>query len=237
VRGRIEAILDWSKASGFREGENPARWRGHLKHLLPAPGDVRGVEHHPALPYTEIGAFVAKLRKDTSMAARCLEFMILTAPRLGEARFATWDEIDFESKTWTIPEARMKAGRQHRVPLSRRAVELLKEVQSIRRGNLIFYGVHDGAMAASTLLHLAKQMAGAPVTVHGFRSTFRDWAAEQTSFPREVAELALAHNVGTEVERAYQRGDMFERRRKLMESWATYCNKPAAKGEVVPIRR
>src|SRR5262245_26245792 len=143
LRGRIEAVLDWAKVSGFRDGENPARWRGHLKHLLPAPGDVRGVEHHPALPYTEIGAFVAKLRKNTSMSAKCLEFMVLTAARLGEARYAVWDEVDLESKTWTIPAARMKSGQAHRVPLSRRAHELLKEAWSIRRGDLIFWGRRD----------------------------------------------------------------------------------------------
>jgi len=236
LRGRIEAVLDWSKVSGFREGENPARWRGHLKHLLPAPGDVRDVEHYPALPYAEISAFIAKLRKNTSMAARCLEFMVLTAARLGEARYATWQEIDLESKTWTIPGPRMKSGQAHRVPLSRRAVELLKEAWSIRRGDLVFWGRRDGALAATNILHLAKQVAGLPVTVHGFRSTFRDWAGETTSFPNHVVEQALAHAIPNAVEAAYRRGDLFEKRRKLMEAWATYCGKPAAKGEVVAIR-
>jgi integrase len=225
LRGRIEAVLDWSKVSGFREGENPARWRGHLKHLLPTPGELGDVEHYPALPYAEIGTFMAKLRKNTSMAARCLEFMALTAARLGEARFATWQEIDFESRTWTIPGPRMKSGQAHRVPLSRRAVDLLKEAWSIRRGGLVFWGRRDGALAATNILHLAKQVAGAPITVHGFRSSFRDWAAETTNYPREVAEMALAHSVGDAVERAYARTDLFERRRKLMDAWAQYCGK------------
>jgi integrase len=237
VRGRIESILDWAKVSGLRDGENPARWRGHLDHLLPAKSKAHKVEHHTALPYAQVGAFLGRLRANNSMAARCLEFTILTAARLGEVRLAKWAEIDFEAKTWVVPAPRTKTRKEHRVPLSRRAVELLKEMWAIRRGEAIFYGMRDGPVAGITVLMLAKQVAGAPITVHGFRSTFRDWAAEQTNYPREVAEMALAHAVGDAVERAYARTDLFERRRKLMESWATYCGRPATKGEVVPIRR
>jgi integrase len=238
VRGRIEAILDWAKVSGFRDGENPARWRGHLDHLLPAARRVRAVEHHVALPYQQVGAFMARLRENMSMAARCLEFTILTAARRGEARFATWDEIDFEAKTWTVPAARMKSGREHRVPLSKPALALLKDLWAIRRGETIFHGMRSGPVAGITVLMLAKQIGGA-ITIHGMRSAFRDWAAEQTNFPREVAEMALAHAVGDAVERAYARTDLFERRRKLMEAWAAYCGKSVLPhtGRVVSIGR
>jgi integrase len=238
LRGRIECVLDWAKVSGFRDGENPARWRGHLDHLLPRRTAVRAVDHYAALPYRDVVGFMAKLRQQTSVGGRCLEFTILTAVRLGEARLATWVEIDFDAKTWTIPAPRMKTRKEHRVPLSRRAVELLKEMWAIRRGEAIFYGMRDGPVAGITVLSLAKQVAGAPITVHGFRSSFRDWAAEQTTFPREVAEMALAHAVGDAVERAYQRSDLFERRRKLMEGWAAYCGRPGEAGsKVVPIGR
>jgi integrase len=236
VRGRIESILDWAKVSGLRDGENPARWRGHLDHLLPAGAKAHKVEHHVALPYRDIGAFMARLRENSSMAARCLEFAILTAARRGEARFAVWDEIDFDAKTWTVPAARMKSRREHRVPLSKPALALLKDLWATRPGQHIFYGMRSGPVAGITVLMLTKQVGGA-VTIHGMRSAFRDWAAEQTNYPREVAEMALAHAVGDAVERAYARTDLFERRRKLMEAWAAYCSKPAAKGEVVPIRR
>jgi len=238
VRGRIEMVLDWAKVSGFRDGENPARWRGHLDHLLPTRTKVRTIVHYSALPYAEIGAFMSRLRANTSITARCLEFIILTAARLSEGRFATWDEIDFESKTWTLPAPRMKSRKEHRVPLSRPAIELLKEMRTIRRGDFIFHGMREGQPVSQTMvLMLTRQCAGTQVSVHGMRSCFRDWAAEQTNYPREVAELALAHAVGDAVERAYQRSDLFEKRRKLMEGWAQHCGGPEASGKVIPIRR
>jgi integrase len=237
LRGRIEAVLDWAKVSGFRDGENPARWRGHLNHLLPAVAKVAPIEHHPALPYAQVGAFMARLRENTSMGAQALEFVTLTAARLGEVLGATWNEIDFEARTWTVPAERMKSGREHRVPLSKPSLALLRDLSEIRRGQTIFYGMRDGPVAGVTVLHLAKQVAGAPITVHGLRSTFRDWAAEQANFPREVAEMALAHAVGDAVERAYARTDLFERRRKLMESWGAFCGRPSdGGGKVVPLR-
>jgi integrase len=234
LRGRIEAVLDWAKVAGYRDGENPARWCGHLDHLLPKPRKVRGVEHYTALPYQDVPAFMARLRANNSMAARLIEFTILTASRLGEARGALWSEIDGD--TWTAPAERMKSGREHRVPLSRAAVALLKQMREIKRGDLIFYGMRDGPVAGVTALMLAKQIAGGPVTIHGFRSSFRDWCAEQTNFPREIAEMALAHAVGSDVERAYQRGDLLERRRKLMDAWGEFCGKPSAGGKIVAIR-
>jgi integrase len=237
VRGRIELILDAAEAAGYRSGENPARWRGHLKHLLADKKKAHRVEHLAALPYQQVASFMTRLREQTSMGAKCIEFTILTAARLGEARFAVWDEIDFESKTWTVPADRMKSGREHRVPLSRPALALLKDLWAIRRGPTIFYGMRDGPVAGITCLMLAKQIGGA-ITIHGMRSAFRDWAAEQTNYPREVAEMALAHAVGDAVERAYQRSDLFERRRKLMEAWGQYCGRPSEGGnKVVPIRR
>jgi integrase len=238
LRGRVEMILDWAKVSGFRDGENPARWRGHLDHLLPRRTKVRAVVHYRALPYAEIGAFMSRLRANDSITARCLEFIILTAARLSEGRLATWSEIDFESKTWTLPPSRMKARKQHKVPLSRAAIGLLKDLWSIRRGEFIFHGMREGQPVSQTMvLMLTRQCAGTQVSVHGMRSAFRDWCAEQTNYPREVAEMALAHAVGDAVERAYARTDLFERRRKLMESWAVYCGRPSEGGKVVPIRR
>jgi integrase len=238
LRGRIEMILDWAKVSGFRDGENPARWRGHLNHLLPRRTKVRAIVHYRALPYAEIGAFMSRLRANDSITAQCLVFIILTAARLSEGRLATWGEIDFESKTWTLSAARMKARKQHKVPLSSLAIELLKEMRAICRGDFIFHGMREGQPVSQTMvLMLTRQCAGTRVSVHGFRSTFRDWAAEQTSFPREVAEMALAHGVGSDVERAYRRGDLFEKRGQLMESWARHCGNPATGGTVVAIGR
>jgi integrase len=227
VRGRIEMILDWAKVSGFRDGENPARWRGHLDHLLPRRTKVRAIVHYRALPYAAIGTFMSQLRANDSITARCLEFIILTATRLSEGRLATWNEIDFESKTWTLPPSRMKARKQHKVPLSRPAIELLNDIWAIRQGEFIFPGMREGQPVSATMvLMLTRQCAGTQVSVHGMRSAFRDWAAECTNFPREVAEMALAHAVGDAVERAYARTDLFDRRRKLMQDWAQYCGKP-----------
>jgi integrase len=237
IRGRIESILDWARVRGYRAGENPARWRGHLDHLLPARSKVRRIEHHAALPYVVAGGFMEKLRQESSIAARALEFLILTAGRLGEVRGAKWDEIDLSSRTWTIPAGRMKAKKEHRVPLSDAAIAVLKRMHNVRHDDLVFPGTRAGKqIGPMTMWLLVKRLADVDVNIHGFRSTFRDWAAEQTAFPAELAELALAHSVGSDVEQAYRRSDMFEKRRKLMDAWAEFCGKPQGKGAVVSIR-
>jgi len=224
VRGRIEAVLDWAKARGLRTGENPARWRGHLDQLLPKRSKVRLVEHHAALPYLDIGAFVAKLRGQQGVAARTLEFTILTAARTQEVLGATWAEIDMERRTWTIPAARMKGHREHRVPLSDRALEILEQMREAKQSDYVFPGgkEKEPLSNAAMLALVQRRMGHADLTIHGFRSTFRDWTAEQSNFPREVAEAALAHAVANKAEAAYQRGDLFEKRRKLMTAWSDY---------------
>jgi integrase len=228
VRGRIEAVLDWAKVNGFRDGENPARWRGHLNHLLPARSKVRRVKHHPALPYSEVPAFVAELRKREGAAARALEFLILTATRTGELLGASWDEFELANGLWTVPADRMKAGREHRVPLSHSALEILRSLSSAAR---------PFPLSSMTLLMLLRRLGRSDVTAHGFRSSFRDWAAERTNFPNEVVEMALAHTVADAVEAAYRRGDLFERRRSLMADWARYCNDQSiATGTIVPLQ-
>lgn len=238
LRGRIERVLDAAKAKGLRTGENPALWRGHLDNLLPRRQKLqRG--HHPALPYGDVPALVAELRQREAVAALALEFTILTAARTGEVLGATWAEIDRKDKVWTVPAARMKAGKEHRVPLTTRALEILDAVEKVRLdGDLVFPGPRRGKpfsnMAMSMLLKV--RMKRPDITVHGFRSSFRDWAGECTSFPREVAEAALAHIVGDEVERAYRRGDALEKRRKLMEAWGKFVTGGAG-AKVVPMRR
>jgi len=248
VRGRIEAVLDWATVRGYRKGDNPARWRGQLSHLLPARGKVQKVEHHAALPYVEIGAFMAALRKREAIAARALEFTILTAARTGEVIGATWDEIDLEAATWTVPGERMKAGREHRVPLSDRALDIVREMRAAAlaadreepAGDApLFPSARGNPLSNMAMSMLLRRMERGDVTAHGFRSTFRDWAAERTAYPGEVVEMALAHTVGNKVEAAYRRGDLFEKRGRLMTDWATFCNtKPAESGAtVVPLRR
>ncbi|MGH7031548.1 MAG: tyrosine-type recombinase/integrase [Steroidobacteraceae bacterium] len=212
VRGRIEAVLDWGRARGYRDGENPARWKGHLDNLLPARAKVRRVEHHAALPYAELPGFMAALRERDGLAARALEFAILTAARTGEVIGARWPEIDLDARLWTIPGNRMKAGREHRVPLSEPAAALLTA-----RGERPF------PVSNMAMLMLLRRMGRADLTVHGFRSAFSDWCAEQTNTPSEVREMALAHTVGDKVEAAYRRGDLFEKRRQLAEAWSQYC--------------
>ena len=226
LRGRIEVILDWAKTSGYRDGENPARWRGHLQNLLPARSKVQKVEHHPALPYAVIGAFIDELGRQDGVAARALEFLILAAARTGEVIGARWPEIDFDNKVWTIPAERMKAGREHRVPLAERALAILEEMKRDRpEGNDFLFpgGKPRAPLSNMALLALLKRMGRGDLTTHGFRSTFRDWTAERTSYPREVAEMALAHTIGDKVEAAYRRGDLFEKRRRLMQEWAKFC--------------
>lgn len=219
LRGRIESVLDWASVRGLRSGENPARWRGHLDALLPARTKVRKVKHHPALPYPELPAFIKALRQREGTAARALEFLILTASRTGEVIGADWSEVDLERRVWVVPAERMKAGREHRVPLTDRAVELLGTPPDAHVGPIFKAVRGDGPLSNMALLALLKRMERTDLTGHGFRSTFRDWVAEMTKFPAELAEMALAHTVADKVEAAYRRGDMFERRRQLMREW------------------
>jgi integrase len=237
VRGRIEAILGWATVHHYRSGDNPARWQGLLEHALPAQSKVAKTEHHVALPYAEVAGFMAKLQQHTSPAAKCLEFIVLTAARLAEATGTMWSEIDFKARTWTVPASRMKGGREHRVPLSDAAMAVIDAMAAIRMNDYVFPGLRDGQpVGTRTLQNLVKRIGG-EITVHGFRSCFRDWAAERTSFPREVAEMALAHAIPSAVEAACRRGDLFEKRRRLMAAWADFCTKPAAAtGKVVAIR-
>ena len=235
VRGRVERILGWATVAGFRTGDNPARWAGHLRELLPAKTRIAKVEHHAALPYGDVPEFMAKLRTKSGISAHALEFAVLTVARSGEATRARWAEVDLAAKTWTIPADRMKAGAEHVVPLSDRALEILKAMSS--EGDLVFPG-RRGELSGQSLRDVAESVR-ADVTVHGFRSSFRDWCGDQTNFPREVAEAALAHKVGNGTERAYRRVSAIEKRRKLMQAWSDYCARPAATiggGNVLSIR-
>jgi integrase len=239
LRGRLESILDFAKARSYRDGENPARWRGHLDKLLPARGKVRKVKHHAALPYAELPGFLVALREQEGIAARALEFTILTAARTGEAIFARWSEIDLLDKVWTVSAARMKAGREHRVPLSARALGILDEMQVHRHADdgFVFPGGKPGKpLSNMAFLMLLRRMKRDDLTAHGFRSSFRDWSAERTHFPSEVAEMALAHVVGSKVEAAYRRGDLFDKRRRLMDAWAEFLAKAPERGKVVSLR-
>jgi integrase len=232
LRGRIEAVLDFAKAHGLRSGENPAAWRGHLALILPKRQKLSRL-HHAAMPYAEVPAFIGKLRKVESIHALALEFLVLTAGRSGEVLGATWDEIDFDAKVWVIPASRMKAGREHRIPLSARATVILELMASIRTGDLVFAGQRRRRPLSKTALAALVPDGG---TVHGFRSSFRDWCGNETSFPREIAEQALAHASGDTTEQAYRRGDALERRRGLMTAWSNYCE-PGAAGSVVIMRK
>lgn len=228
VRGRVEAVLDWASARGLRTGDNPARWRGHLANIFPRRSKVAKVKHHDALPYVALGAFVADLRKQEGIAARALEFCILTAARTSEVTGATLGEIDLENALWTVPAERIKAGKEHRVPLSSRAVALVRDMRALRAEDeptpYVFPGGRrNKPLSENGMLSLLKRMDRADLTVHGFRSTFRDWAAERTNYPREVCEMALAHAVGDKVEAAYRRGDLFEKRKRMMTDWAKFC--------------
>jgi integrase len=244
VRQRIEKVLDFAKVRGHREGENPARWRGHLDKALPARSRVRDVEHLASLAYAELPAFLANLRAREAIAARALEFLILTAARTGEVIGARWSEIDLLDKTWTVPAGRMKAHREHRVPLSPRAFTILEEMQTARQdddGNAyVFSGPKRGKpLSNMALLMLLRRMELDGLTVHGFRATFKTWASERTSLQNEIAEAALAHIIGDKVEQAYRRGDLFEKRRRLMQQWATFCASPPvqkSQSNVTPLR-
>jgi integrase len=241
VRGRIESVLDYAKAREWRDGENPARWRGHLANLLPARGKFAPVEHHAALPWPEIGAFVPVLRAQAGVAAKALEFAILTAARSGEVLGARWGEVDLAAKVWAVPAARMKAGREHRVPLTEAALAVLTEMAKLRIADSPEAFVFPGAQANRPLSIMAMTMAlrrmkRGDLTVHGFRSTFRDWVGEATGSPREVAEAALAHALADKTEAAYARGDLFAKRRRLMDDWAKFCALPPRTGNVQALR-
>jgi integrase len=234
VRSRIEVILSWAKVRGYREGENPARWRGHLDQTLPARHKVRKVQHHAALPQAELPAFMIELRKRDGVAARALEFAILTAARTGEVIGATWDEIDLDEKIWIVPAERMKGKERHRVPLSDQAIALLNELPRVEGSDHVFPGSRDKRpLSNMALLMMLRRMDRDDLTVHGFRSTFRDWAADTTGYANEVVEKALAHVVPYATEAAYRRGDMLERRRPLMDDWAAYCAPQPRQGSVV----
>jgi integrase len=226
VRERLELVLDWAKARSLRAGENPARWRGHLETLLPKPSAVRKARHHPALPYEEIGAFMASLTRQEGLAARALELLIYTATRTSEALGARWSEFDLDRAIWTIPAERIKAGKEHRIPLSKPALSLLADLHKVQVNEWVFCGWTKKAhLSNMAMIKVLERMDRRDITVHGFRSTFRDWAAERTNFPREVAEMALAHAIESKVEAAYRRGDLFEKRYRLMEQWAAHCGK------------
>ena len=228
LRGRIEQVLAWATAAGFRQGENCARWTGLLDQLLPAPGKVSKPKHHPAVRVDDMPAFIKALRQHEGLSPKALEFVVLTAARSGEVRGATWAEIDLEAAVWTVPPERMKAGKEHRVPLSAAAIKLLEAMPHIEGTDLVFPAPRGGQLSDMALTALTRRMnfrddAGRLCVPHGFRSTFRDWVFERTDYPRDLAEAALAHALENKVEAAYRRGDALERRRALMQAWANYC--------------
>lgn len=238
VRGRIESVLDWATTRGYREGLNPARWKGHLDTLLATPSRIAKVEHHPALPAAQMYDFMRRLREHEGLGAKALELAILTACRSGEVRGATWGEIDLDGKTWVIPSDRMKAGREHRVPLSDDALNLLRNLHSddVKPDTLIFPSRKGTALSDMTLTAVMRRMKVEAVP-HGFRSTFRDWVAESTNYPHDVAEMALAHTISNKVEAAYRRGDLFEKRRALMNEWARFLNTRPTNAEVIRLNQ
>jgi integrase len=245
VRGRIEAVLDWAAARGYRQGENPARWRGHLDKLLPKRSKVRRVLHHPALSYAKIGSFMAELRTEKGIGARALELCILTACRTSEAIGAVWAEVNLADRVWVIPGERIKAGKEHRIPLSPASLAVLAKIRPLAAAKNgepdpaapVFPGFRVGRpLSNMALLAVLDRMGRDDITVHGFRSTFRTWTAERTNFPNHVAEMALAHAISDDVEASYQRGDLFEKRRQLMNAWARFCaTLPQDSGAVVAL--
>jgi integrase len=236
LRGRIEAILSWCTVAGFRSGDNPAKWEDHLEHLLPKA--QRQIEHHAALPWRETPQFMAQLHEISGAPARALEFLVLCAARAGEVRGATWDEIDLDEAVWIIPAHKMKAHREHRVPLCDRALAILREMAAIRVDDTPFvFPGRDGKLGESAFHHLLRKLDRRDITVHGLRSSFRDWCGENTNFPREIAEAALAHVSGDATERAYRRGDALQKRRRVMDAWSTFCSRPVPAGATVtPLR-
>jgi integrase len=234
LRGRIEKVLDWARGHGYRTGDNPAEWKGNLDALLAAGKPP--VKHHAALPYADLPAFVVKLRKQEGIAARALEILILTAARTGEIVGAKWGELDLDAKEWRIPAGRMKAEREHRVPLSDRAVEILEALPRLAKNDFVFPGMRAGQPLSTATMAKVLERMGADVTVHGFRASFKTWASECTAVPREIIELSLAHSVGNAVEQAYQRSDLLERRRGLMDQWARFIGQEKS-GKVTPISK
>jgi len=237
VRGRIESVLDWATVRKYRTGENPARWKGHLDKLLPARTKVKKVEHHPALPWLEMGAFMVKLREQEGVAAKAVELAILTACRSGEVRGAVWEEFDLDAGIWIIPPERMKAKKEHRVPLQEKTIQLLRKQKELFPNGYVFPGMKEGKpLSDMSLTAVLRRMEQNEITVHGFRSSFRDWAAESTAYPNEMVEMALAHTIGNKVEAAYRRGDLFEKRRRMMQDWSNFCDTVIKAGEVIPLK-
>jgi integrase len=236
VRGRMESVLGWATVHEYRHGLNPARWRDHLDKLLPKPGKVTKVEPREALDGSEMGSFMTKLRAMEGVGARALEFAILTAARSGEVRGATWDEIDTTAKVWIIPASRMKAGKEHRVPLSDAALSVVEARPRVVGSPYIFTAPRGGQLSDMTLSAVTRRMKAACVP-HGFRSTFRDWVSERTSYPGDMAEMALAHTISDKVEAAYRRGDMMDKRRQMMSDWAMFCAMVETTGDVIPMTR
>jgi integrase len=237
LRGRIEKVLDWAKVQGYRTGENPAAWRGHLQQALPKPSKVADAGHHAALPWADIGAFMQELRGMAGLGALAAELVILTATRTSEVLNATWEEFDLDAGLWVIPKERMKGFREHRVPLSDAAMAVLTKAQAESTdGVYVFTNSKGNALSNMVCLQTLKRMGRPELTIHGFRSTFRDWCSESTSYPRDVCEMALAHAIEDKSEAAYRRGDLLEKRRALMADWGAYCNTVRTGGDVVPIR-
>ena len=241
VRQRIEVVLDWCKARGYCKGDNPARLKGALGELLPKSQKIKKVEHHPAIPYRQINQFTTELRKQGGTAPLALEFMLLTAARTGEVVAAKWDEVDFDSLVWTVPAERMKSGKEHRVPLSKRAVEILQTMMASKQNEYIFPGhsvAKNSHMSTGTCRIVMKRMENfSQYTPHGLRSTFRDWAAETTNFANETLELALAHTIPNKAEAAYRRQDQLEKRAKLMQHWQNFIEMPSKLGSVLQLRK
>ena len=232
LRGAIESVLAWATVRQFRSGDNPARWTNHLEELLPSRREILPVEHFAALAYRDVPGLIAKLRERSGIVGRALEFLILTASRSGEVLGARWDEIGLAERVWTVPAERMKSRREHRVPLCDRALAILNEMKLYRRNGFVFPSERRENLGESPMRELLKRL-GYKATIHGMRSTFRDWAGEQTNFAREVCEAALAHAIGNKVEQAYRRGDALEKRRRLMEAWADFCSRPVAQGATI----
>ncbi len=222
LRGRIENVLAWATVSGHRTGDNPARWKGNLDAVLAQPGKIARVKHHAALPIEQLPTFFARLRQQSGMAARALEFLILTAARSGEVRGAKWMELDSDAGVWTVPAERMKARREHRVPLASQARDLLERLPKFEGSDFVFSAPRGGMLSDMSISAVMRRM-DAEAVPHGFRSTFRDWAAEHTEYAGEIAEMALAHTISNKVEAAYRRGDLLAKRRQMMNDWAEYC--------------
>ncbi len=235
LRQRIEAVLDYATVHGLRSGPNPAAWRGNLDKVMAKPSRLKKVRHHRALPIDELPAFVADLRQREGMAAKCLEWVVLTACRSGEARGARWQEIDLANRLWVVPAERTKTSKVHRVPLSDEAVALLESLPRMATSDLVFWAPRGGQMSDMTMAAVMKRM-GVDAVPHGMRSTFRDWCSERTAYPRDVAEMALGHAIGDKVEAAYRRGELLEKRRRMMADWSAFVSTPRPAGEVVPLR-